>query len=223
LRNGDLPHSGPKKHYKQNEKEVQKWLNITYPDIVKKAKEEDAEIYWLDETGVQNTSNYVKGYAPKGKTPTIPIATKHIRVNMISAMTNQGKLRFHFYHGKMNQDLFMGFLTKLNKRTDKKVYAITDNLNVHHGLHVKDWIKENVNKVKLFFLPPYAPELNPVEYLNNNLKYEMVKKGYSKDADEIQAKVMGTMRSLLSKKNRIAGFFENEHVTYAKNPTSNDE
>ena len=215
MQNGDLLHSAPKKHYKQNEKEVQKWLNITYPDIVKKANEEDAEIYWIDETGVQNTSNYVKGYAPKGKTPTIPVASKHIRVNMISAITNQGKLRYHFYRGKMNQDLFMSFLTRLMKRTNKKVYAITDNLNVHHGLRVQEYSKENTDKIKLFYLPSYAPELNPVEYMNNNLKCEMVKKGYSKDADDIQAKAMRTMRSIQSKKRRIVDFFDNEYVTYA--------
>ena len=142
---------------------------------------------------------------------------------MICAITNRGKLRFHFYRGKMNQDLFMSFLTKLIESTDKKVYAISDNLSVHHGLRVQDWSKINADKIKLFYLPSYAPELNPVEYLNNNLKYEMVKKGYSKNADEIQAKAMGTMRSLQSKKSRVADFFENEYVKYAKNPTNEDE
>jgi hypothetical protein len=130
---------------------------------VKKAAEEIAEIYWIDETGVQSTSNYVKGYAPRGQTPTIPVATKHTRVNLISAITNGGKLRFHFYHGKMNQDLFESFLTRLIKSTDKKIYAISDNLSAHHGLHLQEWIKHNADKIKLFYLPSYTPELNPVD------------------------------------------------------------
>ena len=96
-----------KKHYKQKESEIREWLDVTYPKIVKLAAEENAEIWWLDEVGVQNTSNYVKGYAPRGKTPTIPVETKHIRVNMISAITNRGKLRFYFYQGKMTQT-FLG-------------------------------------------------------------------------------------------------------------------
>jgi len=223
LQNGDLPRSVQKKHYKQNEKETQEWISVTYPGIAERAKKENAEIYWMDETGIQNTSNYVKGYARKGKTPTLPIATKHIRVNMIAAITNQGKLSFHFYSEKMNQDLLMSFLTRLIRHKDKKVYVITDNLNVHHGLRIQEWNKENAKKIQFFYLPSYAPELNPVEYLNNNLKYEIAKKGYSKDADEIRVKAMGVMRSLQSKKNRIIDFFKNEHVTYAKTPTNKDE
>jgi transposase len=183
---------------------------------VSQAEEENAEIYWIDETGVQNTSNYVKGYAPRGKTPTVPVATKHIRVNMICAITNKGKLRFHFYQGKMNQDLFKFFLIRLIKSTTKKVYAISDNLTAHHGLLLQDWVKENAAAIKLFYLPSYVPELNPVEYLNNNLKYEMAKKGYSKDKNDIKNKAMSIMRSLQSKKNRIVDFFENENIKYAK-------
>ena len=180
------------------------------------ADEENAEIYWIDETGVQNTSNYVKGYAPRGKTPTIPVATKHIRVNMICAMTNEGKLWFDFYQGKMNQDLFESFLMRLIENTTKKVYAISDNLTAHRGLLLQDWTKENADAIKLFYLPFYAPELNPFEYLNNNLKYEMAKKGYSKDKNEIESKAMSIMHSLQSNKNRIVDFFENENIKYTK-------
>ena len=180
------------------------------------AAEENAEIYWLDEVGVQNTSNYVKGYAPKGVTPIIPVETKHIRVNMISAITNRGKLRFHFYHGKMNQDLFKSFLLRLITGTDNKVFAISDNLTAHHGLLLKAWAEKNTAKIRLFYLPSYAPELNPVEYLNNNLKHEIARKGYSKNKKEIKRNAMSVMRSLQSTKNRIESFFEDEHTKYAK-------
>jgi transposase len=215
-RNGTLHHSAPKKHYKQNEKAVREWLDVTYPDIERQAAEENAVIYWIDEVGIQNTSNYVKGYAPRGQTPTIPVARPHTRVNMISAITNSGKLRFHFYSGKMNQDLFKAFLIRLIKTTDKKVYAIADNLTAHHGLRLADWRAENTDKIKLFYLPSYAPELNPVEYLNNNLKFETAKKGYSKDENQIRSKAMSSIRSLQSKKSPIPAFFHHQHVAYAK-------
>jgi hypothetical protein len=154
-----------KKNYKQDEKEVTAWLNEEYPKIAQKAKEEKAEIFWVDETGVANTSNYVKVYAPIGKTPTIPVASEHIRVNMISAINNKGKLRFHFYEGKLNQKLYINFLIRLIKSSDKKVYAIVDNLKVHHGLRLQDWVEQNKDKISHFYLPSYTPELNPNEYL----------------------------------------------------------
>jgi transposase len=205
-----------KKHYKQNEKEVSQWLGKTYPKIAEKAQKEDGEIYWIDEVGIQNTSNYVKGYAPKGKTPAVPVATKYIRVNMVSAITNRGKLRFRFYRKKMNQNLFIDFLERLVKSTPKKVFAITDNLPVHHGLLVQEWEKGNAERIAIFYLPSYAPELNPDEYLNNNLKYEIAKKGYSKNNDELQVKAMGTMRSFQASKSRVSDFFDNKYVKYAK-------
>jgi len=205
-----------KKHYKQCLEEIREWLEIEYPAIVRDAKTEKAEINWLDEVGIQNESNYVKGYALKGKTPKLPVASKHIRVNMISAITNRGKLRFHFYHGKMNQNLFIDFLKKLIKSTNKKIYAIVDNLSVHRGAAVKDWVTENPDKIKIFYLPPYAPELNPDEYLNNNLKHEIAKKGFSETKNEIQSKAMSTMQSFQKNKTRVSDFFKNEKVKYAK-------
>ena len=205
-----------KKDYRQNAKEVSAWLEDEYPAIAEKAREERAEIFWVDETGVANTGNYVRGYAPKGRTPTLPVASVHIRVNMISAITNQGKLRFHFYKGKMNQQLYMDFLARLIKSSGRKVYAIADNLKVHHGLILQDWAEQNKDKISLFYLPSYAPELNPDEYLNNNLKREMAKKGYSKNEKVLKSKALNTMRSFQSSNSRVADFFENENVRYAK-------
>jgi transposase len=205
-----------KKDYRQDTKAIKEWLEITYPSIVEKAKEEDAEIWWLDESGARNESNYVKGYAPRGKTPTLPVASVHIGVNMISSITSTGKLRYHFYREKFNQGIFMSFLKRLIKGDNKKVFAIVDNLKTHHGLLVQEWKDRNAEFIEIFYLPSYAPELNPTEYLNNNLKRVLLNKGYSKNEDEIQKKAISSMRSIQSTKNRIASFFDNEFVKYAK-------
>jgi transposase len=205
-----------KKHYKQNEKEVQSWLEEEYPAISAKAKEENAEINWLDETGISNESGCIKGYSPKGQTPVLAVGNHKIRINMISAITNQGKLRFHFYREKMTQQLYIDFLEKLVKSADRMVYAIADNLKVHHGKLVKAWAQKNSDKIRLFYLPSYSPHLNPDECLNNNLKTEMSKKGYSINADEVQEKAMSVMRSIGKTKNRVKNFFDKDEVKYAK-------
>ena len=189
---------------------------MTYPAIVKRATEENAEIWWFDETGARNANNYIKGYAPKGKTPTLPIASHHIGVNMISAITNKGKLRYHFYHGKFNQNIYMGFLKRVIKGADMKVFAIADNCSTHHGLLVQAWKEKKAEFITIFHLPSYAPHLNPVEYLNNNLKRVLLKRGYSKNEHEIEKKAISIMRSIQSSKNRVERFFDNEFVKYAK-------
>jgi len=201
-----------KKDYRQDPKAIKEWLEVTYPEIVKRAADENAEIWWLDETGARNASNYIKGYAPKGKTPTLPVASCHIGVNMISAITNQGKLRYHFYRGKFNQNIYMGFLKRVIKGTDKKVFAIVDNSSTHRGLLVCDWKEKKSDSITIFHLPSYAPELNPVEYLNNNLKRVLLYKGYSKNDDEVEKKAISIMRSFHASKNRVLCFFDIEFV-----------
>jgi transposase len=210
--------TAPKKHYKQSETAVETWLETEYPEIEKKAREVKAQIYWIDETGIANTSNYVRGYAPRGKTPTMPIASEHIRVNMISAITNQGKVRFHFYRDKLNQDFYITFLKRLMRNAKGKIFAIADNLKVHHGLVLQDWAKRYAYKLSLYFLPSYSPELNPDEYLNNTLKHEMAKRGYSRNADEVEKKARSIMRSIQSTKGKAASFFHHEKVRYASLP-----
>jgi transposase len=205
-----------KKNYRQDTKAVKEWLDVTYPEIVRRAKDENAEIWWVDQTGARNASNYIKGYSPRGVTPTLPIASHHIGVNMISAITNKGKLRYHFYRGKFSQPLFIGFLMRLIKSGDKKVFAIVDNSTTHHGLLVRDWKEKQAEFITVFYLPSCSPELNPVEYLNNNLKRELLYKGYSISEDEVEKKVICIMRSIQSTKNRVASFFEHQDVIYAK-------
>jgi transposase len=195
---------------------VKEWLENTYPAIVKQAVREEAEIWWVDETGARNESNYIKGYAPRGRTPILPVASHHIGVNMICAMTNTGKLRYHFYCGKFSQKIFTGFLRRVIKGTDRKVFVIADNAKTHHGLLVQDWKLKSSALITIFHLPSYVPELNPVEYLNNNLKLGLLYKGYSTNQDELENKAMSIMRSIQLTKNRVASFFDNESVKYAK-------
>jgi transposase len=99
---GYTPQRPIKRHDRQNPEQIKRWLDEEYPKIKQRAKDENAEIMWGDETGCQNETNYVRGYAPKGQTPLLPVGNHRLRVNMISAITNQGKMRFMFYDGTMN-------------------------------------------------------------------------------------------------------------------------
>ncbi|MGB5965689.1 MAG: transposase [Sulfurimonadaceae bacterium] len=70
----------------------------------------------------------------------------------------------------MDTDLFVTFLERLIKSSDKKVFLILDNLRVHHSKIVKAWVKEHQEQIALFYLPAYSLDLNPDEYLNNDFK-----------------------------------------------------
>lgn len=142
----------PKKQAsEQDAKKVRIWLEEEYPKIQKQAKKEGAEIHWADETNININTNYQKTYAPKGNTPIAKIPARKQSFSLVSSLTNQGKMRYMVYKGGMNIPLFMKFLKRLSKDTDKRIFLILDNLKVHHGKKVQSWAKRHEDRILLFF------------------------------------------------------------------------
>lgn len=212
---GFTPQKPKKRAYEQNDASVKKWLKEEYPAIKERAKEEKAEIHWGDETGVKNQCYYGRSYSPKGKTPTRTKMGKRLSLNMISSVTNQGKVRFMTYKGSMNSDMFIKFLKRLTKGQKKKIYLILDNLKVHHSKPVKEWIKKNIDQIELFFLPSYSPELNPDEYLNCDLKYGLSQKEMPKNIKQLKNNLLSHMKLLQRKPDRVIKYFEHQSIKYA--------
>ena len=209
------PQKPLKKAYKQNPKAVKAWLNTEYPDISTRAKKESAEIHWGDETGLCNDSYHGRSYAPRGKTPAIKLHPRCQRVNLISSVTNQGKVRFMVYKNKMNSQTMIKFMERLIKDADKKIFLIIDNLKVHHSYIVKDWLKEHENEIELFFLPSYSPELNPDEYLNCDLKDGVHSGVPARTEIELKQKAISHLRKLQKLPGRVKKYFKHPKITYA--------
>lgn len=212
---GFTPQKPKKRAYEQCPKKVQKWLDEEYPTIKADAKAEGAEIHWADETGVKNRCNHGRCYALKGKTPVKESMSKRFSTNMISAVTNQGKVQFMLYSDTMNSDKFIEFLEQLIKSSDKKIYVILDNLRVHHSRPVKEWAEKNKKKIALFFLPSYSPELNPDEYLNCDLKQGMSMKKSPKTKEKLQSNVQEHMQMLVESPERVKKYFKHKSIEYA--------
>jgi len=212
---GFTPQKPKKKAYEQNSKAVNKWLQEEYPQIMLQAKKEDAEIHWADETGIRNNSQYGRSYAPKGKTPVKETLAKRLSLNMISTITNQGKVRFMTYQGTMNAQRFIVFLKRLIKGANRKLFVVLDNLRVHHSKIVKKWAEQNKDKIELFYLPSYSPELNPDEYLNNDLKSGIGLKSTPKNDKQMKKNVKSHMKYLQKNPERVARFFMHESIKYA--------
>jgi len=119
---GFTPQRPLRRAYKQNPKAVKHWLDTEYPDIARRAIKEKAQIHWGDETGLCNDSYHGRSYAPRGKTPEIRMHPRCKRVNLISTVTNQGKVRFMVYDEKMNSQTLIKFMGRLIKDSDKKIF-----------------------------------------------------------------------------------------------------
>lgn len=212
---GYTPQKPKKKAYEQNPKAVERWLNQEYPAIKAKAKQEGAEIHWGDETGVRNNCQHGRSYAPKGKTPVKKSMSKRFSSNMISTVTNQGKVEFMIYSGTMNSDMFIKFLKQLTKNKKRKIYLILDNLKVHHSKPVKKWIQEHIDKIELFFLPSYSPEKNPDEYLNCDLKQGLSMKPAPQKQETLTQNIKEHMELLQNNPIRVKRYFNHNDIKYA--------
>ena len=212
---GFTPQKPLKRAYEQNPEAVQKWFEEEYPAIARRARKEKAEIQWGAETGLCNTFQHGRSYAPKGKTPIIRLNAKKERIKLISSVTNQGKVRFMVYNDTMNAQTFIKFLEGLVRDAGQKIFLVSDNLPVHHNKIVKKWISEHQDSIELFFLPAYSPELNPDEYLNCDLKAGVHSGPPARSKKDLKKKAISHLRMLQKKPQRVAKYFNQGKILYA--------
>lgn len=212
---GFTPQKPTKRAYEQNPKAVEQWLETSYPEITARAKKEKAEIHWGDETGVQNDAYNARGFAPKGQTPIVRLTAKRASINMISSITNQGKVRFMLYRETMTAPVFIKFLSRLVKDAKSKIFLILDNHRVHHSKDVKAWLEKHREQIELFYLPSYSPELNPDEYLNGNLKQKVRSGIPARSQKDLIKKTRSFMKTLQRRPHHVRGYFKHPKVAYA--------
>ncbi|MBP9117773.1 MAG: IS630 family transposase [Methyloversatilis sp.] len=215
LRWGYTPQRPMKRALEQNPLRVEQWINEVYPQIMARAKVEGATIYWGDETAVAEDGHWLRGYAPMGQTPVLAAPSKRHGLAMISAISNQGLVRFEFIEGAMNTDLLIGFMEGLIADSTRKVFLILDNLRVHHAKLVTEWLHEHREKIEVFYLPPYSPELNPDEYLNREFKTRLRLSDRAPNKSALLEKANAFMEFLKETPQRVMAYFKHSAVRYA--------
>ena len=211
-----------KRAIQQDPKAVADWLENQYPAIERKAKSENALIYWEDETGISQDSNWVRGFAPVGQTPILPHNknVSHGAPTMISAVNNQGRIHFRFEKQTVNAESYLQFLKDLLKDNDgRKIYVIADNARIHHAKIVRQWAEDNKDKIELYFLPAYTPERNPDEYVNRQLKTELRLKPSMTHVKALSV-AEAFMNKLKGCSNSVKRIFDSPLVRYAREGTS---
>lgn len=151
-----------KRTYQRRPEAVQQWLQQEYPAIERRARREGAEIHWGDEAALVNTDVRGRSYAPAGGTPLgMAVGGTPHKLSMIAAVTNQGKARWMIIDEAFDADKRIEFLQALTKDAGKKVFLVLHNLRGHHSKKVEAWVGDRKEKIELFYLPSYSPDLNP--------------------------------------------------------------
>lgn len=214
---GFTPQRPVKRALEQDPARLKAWLEDEYPKMVTRAKAENAEIYWGDEAALRQDSHWVRGDSMAGMTPQLRLpGGRHGPTFMISAITNQGLVRFSFFEGAIDAERFIVFLQDLIQDAQRKVFLIVDKLRVHRANRVREWVAENTAKIELFYLPPYAPELNPDEYLNRDLKTTIRSGPIAKTAAALLENTRACMERIAAMPDRVRAFFRHKHVRYAR-------
>ena len=212
---GFTPQKPIKHSYKRDEKKISHWLKTEFPAIKKRAKQQKADIYWEDETSVETGDIRGKGYAPKGRTPIVKNTEIKVKISMISAITNQGKVFWKLHNGTIEAVKFLNFVKRLVYNKKNKIYLILDNARVHHSKLLTAWLNKNKEKIELFFIPPYSPELNPDERLNSDVKYGVGSRSPKRNEKSLSEAVEAHMNMLKKNPSRIKKYFKDEAISYA--------
>jgi len=213
---GLSPQRPVRRAIQQKQELVVDWMAKEFPAIKKMARKEKATIYFGDESSVRSDYHSGTTWAPKGKTPVVKTTGSRFKVNIISAITARGNLRFMATEKNVTADVFCEFLKRLIANETRPVYLIVDQHSVHRSNKVRRFVASTNGMLKLFYLPPYSPELNPDELVWNYVKRHNLGRQTIRDKKEFKRIVKSVLHSLQKLPEKIRGFFRHPVAQYTE-------
>jgi transposase len=208
------PQKPLRRAYERDPVAVERWQKETYPKLKKRAKKLGASIFFLDEAGFQSDPPLGRTYGLKGSTPVVQSSGQRQSINVISAVTASGAFWAATYTGKLNAESFVVFLKNFMKGRRHKVLLVVDGHPAHKANLVKEYISELAGRLELHFLPPYAPDLNPDEFVWNHMKNNGVSKKPLKKNESLRERVEQDLAAIYNNKVLVASFFLAKSVAY---------
>ena len=209
------PQKPLRRAYERNPAAVELWQRESYPKLRKRAKRLGALIFFLDEAGFQSAPPLGRTYGLKGHTPIVASSGQRQSINVISAVNASGAFWAATYTGKLNAESFVEFLRDFMKGQRRKVMLVVDGHPAHKAKLVKEYIAGLSGRLELHFLPPYAPDLNPDEFVWNYMKGTGVSKRPLKKNESLRKRVEQDLNAIHNDKVLVASFFSAESVAYA--------
>lgn len=200
----------------RDESLIRRWLKKDYPQIKALAKEEGAEIYFGDAAHIRSDHHAGGTWGARGETPIVRGSGARHGMSLLSAITSRGHMRFMIIDkGGVNADVFIEFLKRLIKGAEQKIFLIVDRGPAHRAKKVSAFVKSLGGRLRLFFLPPYAPDHNPDELVWKHLKADTVGRMAVTSREDFEKKVRSSMRGLQNDRRKIISFFQKPTLKYA--------
>lgn len=192
--------------YQQDLTRVKEWKEVQRPKIEKEAKKEKREILYGDEAGFKSTDHRWTTWWKKWVTPIVKATGARFSINAASAISKNGVLKFMSYEGSFTSETLIQFLERIIYKIDKKYTLILDWHPTHKTKKVQKWLEDHDFQIKLYYLPPYSPELNPDEQVWHNVK-QNTKGRFSASKRVLRDIVTRSLFRLQKKKELISSFF----------------
>jgi len=209
------PQKPLRRAYERDPQAVAAWKEKAYPALKRRAQRLGATIFFLDEAGFQSDPPLQRTYGLKGNTPVVVTSGQRQSINVISAVNARGEFWAATYTGKLNGEAFVAFLNNFMKGRKRKVFLVVDGHPAHKANRVKDLVQRMQGRLELHFLPPYAPDLNPDEFVWSYMKNNGVSKKPLKKNESMRTRVEQDLIKIQSNKKLVRSFFEAESVVYA--------
>src|SRR6059036_3136738 len=210
------PQKPLRRAYERDPKVVEFWLKERYPKLKRRAKRLGAKIFFLDEAGFQSDPPLGRTYGLKGKTPVVLTSGQRQSLNVISAVNARGEFWAATYTGKLNAEAFVAFLQNFMKGRSGKVFLVVDGHPAHKAGLVKAYVQSLQGRLELHFLPPYAPDLNPDEFVWSHMKSNGVSKKPLKQNESLQKRIDQDLNAIRRNRKLVRSFFCADSVVYAK-------
>lgn len=213
-RHGMSPQRPKRRAYQQDPEALKSWREEIFPQIKKRAEQTGATIAWLDESSLKSGPNYGRTWAPIGSTPVVPVEGSPQKLNVIGALTTEGKFFGMSYEMQTNSDVVVSFLEHLNQTIDGKIILIMDNASYHKSACVQEFAQKWEGWIEIVYQPPYCPETNPVELVWANLKSKKLSNRMTRGKEEFFACANEIIAGLMSNQELCIRFLQHKELAY---------
>jgi transposase len=211
---GITPQKPRRRAYERDPEAIRKWEREDYPALRARARRRGAAIFFLDEAGVRSDASPGRTWAPRGQTPVVPTSGQRQSINAISAVTPRGDFWWRTFSGRLNASRFLEFLGAFMHRRRIPVFLITDRHPAHIAKVVASYVQQCRGRLELHFLPGYAPDLNPDEFVWNHIKTHGLSKRPLKRNESLRARVEQDLSAIAHNPGLVRSFFHAPSVAY---------
>jgi transposase len=208
------PQKPLRRAYERDPVAIARWTTTVFPRLRARAQRVGAKVFFLDEAGVRSDQVLGRTWGLRGQTPEVPTSGRRQSVNAISAVNARGEFWYEIYTERLNAVRFVELLTHFMRGRKSPVFLVVDGHPAHIAKVVAQYVQRLAGRLELHFLPGYAPELNPDEFVWNHLKRQGVSKTPLRKDESLRSRVQADLAKIKSLPALVRSFFHAPSVAY---------